>query len=118
MHIFIVLFSLWYTTSMLSLRHDGFEGEPRLHIKYKEVEAWIAQVPQPSPTQARDWQLWVRQQTGLPASTNKSPLRLAIESQLRAWLLERYHRCLFTLSFAELCKAARREAVRTSSSTH
>jgi hypothetical protein len=33
-----------------------------------------------------------------------------IESHLRAWLLRRYRRCLFTLRFAELCAIAEREA--------
>src|SRR3982750_349058 len=36
--------------------------------------------------------------------TQKSPTRLLIESQLRAWVLRRCGRCLPTLAFAELVR--------------
>lgn len=94
---------------MLLLRHDGFEGKARIHIAYKDCEAWIARVPRHSPSQGRDWQLWVRTVPGLPARTTKSQGRLAIESHLRAWLLQRYRRCLFAMRFHDLCRIAERE---------
>ena len=95
---------------MLSIRYDGFENELRLHIRFPGVEAWISQIPRRHPDQKVNWQIWVRHKPGLSARTGKSPLRLEIESRLRAWLLRRYKRCLRTLDFAELCAIAEREA--------
>lgn len=95
---------------MLTLRHDGYEGEIRLHVLAPSGEAWIAQVPRRFPEERRDWRLWVRAKPGLPPRTGKSPLRLEIESRLRAWLLRRYRRPLFTLTFEELCALAERES--------
>ena len=40
----------------------------------------------------------------------KCPLRLEIESRLRAWVLARYHRPLATLNFAELLAIAEHAA--------
>ena len=94
---------------MLSLRHNGFEGELRLYIRYEGTEAWISQVLRQHPDQKINWVIWVRKNPGLPARTGKSPLRLEIESRLRAWLLRRYRRCLFTLDFADLRRIAERE---------
>ncbi len=95
---------------MLTPRYHGFENELRLHIKYEGAEAWIAHIPRRDPDQVVNWQLWVRAKPGQPARTDKSPLRLAIESRLRAWLLRRYRRCLRTLDFAQLRAIAEREA--------
>jgi hypothetical protein len=92
---------------MLSLRHDTFTNETRLYIHTKRGEAWIARKLRQHPEERVNWRIWVRYQPGLPARTGKSPRRLLIESELRAW---RYHRCLFTLRFEELCRIAEREA--------
>src|SRR4051812_47332565 len=51
-----------------------------------------------------DWRLWVEYH-GKP-SLGKSPTRLLIESQLRAWVLRQSKRCLATLNFAELQRLA------------
>jgi hypothetical protein len=87
---------------MLSLGREHFTGELRLYIRCERGEAWIAQIPRTNPEQKINWAIWVRPRAGAAARTSKSPLRLAIESQLRAWLLRRYQRCLRTLNFAEL----------------
>jgi hypothetical protein len=94
---------------MLSLRHDTFTNETRLYIHTKHGEAWIARKPRQHPDERVNWRIWVRQ-PGLPAQTGKSPRRLLIESELRAWLLRRYKRCLRTLSFDHLCAIAAHEA--------
>ena len=94
---------------MLTLRHNGFEGETRLYILVPRGEAWIARVPRRSPEERCNWRLWVRHGSGIPPRTGKSPLQLEIESRLRAWLLRRYRRPLFTLTFEELCTLAERE---------
>ena len=94
---------------MLYSRFHGFENECRLHIRFEGAEAWIAQIPRSHPDQKINWVIWVRKSPSLPARTGKSPLRLEIESRLRAWLLRRYRRCLFTLDFANLRRIAERE---------
>ena len=99
---------------MLSPRFHGFENEIRLHIRYDGAEAWISRIPRRFPDQRIDWQLWVRPKPGHPAYASKSPLRLEIESKLRAWLLRRYRRCLRTLDFAALCAIALRETTASS----
>ncbi len=48
--------------------------------------------------------MWVERQ-GKP-SLAKSPTRLFIESQLRAWVLRQSKRCLATLTFDELKRLA------------
>ena len=69
------------------------------------VEAWIS--PRPAGSRSgTDWALWVRRGAA-PATSEKCPLRLEIESRLRAWLLRRYRRRLFATSFRELCEVAR-----------
>jgi hypothetical protein len=93
---------------MLFLGRENFIGEPRVYIEYRGVEAWIAKRPL-FGNPGRDWQLWVRRGPGFPARTGKSPVRLAIESRLRAWILSRYKRPLFTLRFDELCRIAEHE---------
>jgi hypothetical protein len=95
---------------MLSLRHSSDNGETRLYIRVERGEAWIAPRAGRSTGEICDWLLWVRATPSVPATTTKTPVRLAIESRLRAWLLRRYHRCLFTLRFDELCAIAEREA--------
>jgi hypothetical protein len=91
---------------MLVRRYNNFLGETRLYIQTKHGEAWIARIVRSSPEQHIDWNIWVRERPGEPGRTRRSPRRLAIESQLRAWLLRRYKRCLRTLDFAALCHIA------------
>jgi hypothetical protein len=90
---------------MLSLGRDNFTGEVRVYIADQRAEAWIAKRPLFS-NPGRDWQLWVRRHEGFPARTGKSPVKIAIESHLRTWVLSRYKRTLFSLWFEELCRIA------------
>src|SRR3712207_6100184 len=98
---------------MLSLSRENFTGELRVYVEYRGVEAWIAKRPL-FRNPGRDWQLWVRRTPGFPARTGKSPMRVALESHLKAWLLAQYHRSLYTLTFAELCRIAERTRRNTS----
>ncbi len=50
--------------------------------------------------------------TGKNLTLENCPARLEVQSLLRAWLIQRYRKPLFTLSFAELCDIARRSEVR------
>jgi hypothetical protein len=103
---------------MLTYRYHDFLGEDRLYIRYEGAEAWIAHIPRRNPDQKINWAIWVRPRPGAAARTSKSPLRLLIESQLRAWLLRRYKRCLRTLDFAELRRVAERESGRRCDVAH
>jgi hypothetical protein len=98
--------------SMLDPGRENFTGELRLYIHSKHGKAWIGAVSRRSPDDRINWCIWVHHQPGLPARTCKSPRRLLIESELRSWLLRRYRRCLFTLTFAELCRIAEHESER------
>ncbi len=54
--------------------------------------------------------LWVRQ--GERLTLENCPQRLEVQSLLRAWLLQKYRRPLFLMSFEELCGVARSKEVR------
>jgi hypothetical protein len=84
---------------MLSAQRDSHTGQRWLFIRQKLCEAWISPSPSVRPG-ASDWLLWIRR--GDCPSLAKCQLRLEIESRLRAWLLQRFHRRLSELSFAEL----------------
>src|SRR3954451_15339695 len=90
---------------MLRLSHN----QHQLDIKSSYGRAWIEHFPKLSDDLERlgeipDWRLWV-ERAGKP-SLSKSPTRLLIESQLRAWVLRQSKRCLATLSFSELTRLA------------
>ena len=91
---------------MLSVRHNRLTGGCELHLHDVPVEARIVPLGRAHARGACDWQLWVAKVPGSPATLDKSPTRLAIESRLRAWLVRHYHRCLFTMSFGQLCSVA------------
>src|SRR4051794_9852816 len=81
-----------------------------LSIDSPYARAWIEHYPKLSENLERlgeipDWRLWV-EVLGKRPSLSKSPTRLLIESQLRAWVLRQGKRCLATLSFAELLRLA------------
>src|SRR5919205_1839076 len=84
-------------------------NQHRLDVIRSYGRAWIEHYPKLSENLERlgeipDWRLWV-ERNGKP-SLSKSPTRLLIESQLRAWVLRQSKRCLATLSFAELTRLA------------
>src|SRR3954454_634853 len=90
---------------MLVLSHN----QHQLDIQSPYGRAWIEHYPKLSDDLERlgeipDWRLWV-ERAGKP-SLSKSPTRLLIESQLRAWVLRQSKRCLVTLSFDELLRLA------------
>jgi hypothetical protein len=92
---------------MLSLEHNSFTGEVRLLIQSDLAEAWLSYYPPHfNPFDRHDWRLWVRRHAVEPALARKTPTRLLIESRLRAWLLQRFHRRLRDLRFEELCHIA------------
>src|SRR5215212_2615441 len=92
---------------MLSLEHSTMTGEVRLVVTTGIARAWISYYPpQFDPRDRHDWRLWVKRHPDEPALARKSPTRLAIESRLRAWLLQRFRRRLRDLRFAELCQIA------------
>ena len=91
---------------MLSLT----DNQHQLAIDSPYGRAWIEHYPRLGDDLQRlgeipDWRLWV-QLHGRPASVQKSPTKLLVESQLRAWVLRRCGRCLPTLTFAELVRIA------------
>jgi hypothetical protein len=93
---------------MLSLHHHPQTGQEYLTIRNDFAKAWIEHYPRLGDHlehlgEIPDWRLWVAP-PGRPASRQKSPTRLLIESQLRAWVLRRCGRCLPTLTFAELVR--------------
>src|SRR5919202_298253 len=92
---------------MISLENNPSVGEKRLIIHTGIAPAWISYYPpQFDPRDRHDWRLWVKRHPNEPALARKSPTRLAIESRLRAWLLQRFHKRLSDLRFAELCAIA------------
>src|SRR3954447_17388325 len=85
------------------------DNQHQLDIASPYGRAWIEHYPRLGDHLERlgeipDWRLWVEYH-GKP-SLIKSPTRLLIESQLRAWVLRQSKRCLATLSFAELQRLA------------
>jgi hypothetical protein len=93
---------------MISLHHHPQTGQEYLTIRNDFAKAWIEHYPRLGDElehlgEIPDWRLWVAL-PGRPASRQKSPTRLLIESHLRAWVLRRCGRCLPTLSFAELVR--------------
>jgi hypothetical protein len=82
----------------------------QLDIVSSHGRAWIEHYPKLGDNLERlgeipDWRLWV-ERPGRLASLSKSPTRLLVESQLRAWVLRQSKRCLATLTFAELVRLA------------
>ena len=92
---------------MLRAWHHPKTGEVRLYVRDVPVEAWITPGASHGSVRGTDWSLWVR--SGERRTAEKSPTRLAVESRLRAWLLSRCGRPLYTLRFRELAKIARGE---------
>src|SRR3569832_382782 len=95
---------------MLNLHHHPKTGQLYLAIRNDFARAWIEHYPRLGDElehlgEIPDWRLWVAP-PGRPASRLKSPTRLLIESQLRAWVLRRFHKRLSDLRFAELCRIA------------
>ena len=81
----------------------------QLDIASPYGRAWIEHYPRLGDHLERlgeipDWRLSVEYH-GKP-SLAKSPTRLLIESQLRAWVLRQSKRCLATLTFDELMRLA------------
>jgi hypothetical protein len=73
------------------------QNQHQLDIVSSYGRAWIERYPKLSDQLERlgeipDWRLWVKE-SGKAPSHAKSPTRLLIESQLRAWVLRCYHRC-------------------------
>src|SRR3954447_19275172 len=92
---------------MLSLHHEPETGQVRLVIRNAFAEAWIAYWPRLTSElehvhEPHDWRLYVRRAPHLPPWAGKSPTNLMIESRLRAWLLQRFHRRLSDLRFEQL----------------
>src|SRR3954469_19225155 len=86
------------------------DNHHQLDIDSPYARAWIEHYPKLSDNLERlgeisDWRLW-GEVPGRPASLSKSPTRLLIESQLRAWVLRQSKRCLATLTFNELQRLA------------
>src|SRR3954470_7430720 len=95
---------------MLNLRHHPQTGHLYLTIRNDFARAWIEHYPRLGDSlehlgEIPDWRLWVAP-PGRPASRQKSPTKLLIESRLRGWVLRRCGRCLPTLSFAQLVRLA------------
>jgi hypothetical protein len=85
-------------------------NQHQLDIQSQYGRAWIEHYPRLSGELQRlgeipDWRLWLHE-PGKAPSLSKSPTRLLIESQLRAWVLRQSKRCLVTLSFNELKRLA------------
>jgi hypothetical protein len=96
---------------MLTLEHDIGTGAPKLMIRNPYAAAWISAYRRLTPglqhrNEVANWRLWVQRQPNLPPRAGKSPTSLLIESRLRAWLLQRFHRRLRDLRFEELCAIA------------
>ena len=84
-------------------------SQHQLDIASPYGRAWIEHYPQLGEHLERfgeipDWRLWVEYYS--KPSLAKSPTRLLIESQLRAWVLRQSKRCLATLTFVELMRLA------------
>src|SRR3954464_3315469 len=95
---------------MLIVRHHPQTGHLYLIIRNDFARAWVEHYPRLGDSlehfgEIPDWRLWVAP-PGRPASRQKSPTRLLVESQLRAWVLQRSGRGLPTLVFAELVQLA------------
>lgn len=99
----------WYNEGMLVSRYNRLSKRWELQLRGVPVEARITPAEWRVES-TRDWQLWVAQAPGLPATLEKSPMRLSIESRLRAWLLRRYRCRLWASRFATLYRIAEREA--------
>jgi hypothetical protein len=95
---------------MLSFEHNTMTGKVRLPVRTGIVEAWISYYPPAlKPYDRQDWRLYVRHRPSEPPRTGKSETFLLVESRLRAWLLQHFHRRLRDLSFEELLAIAQRE---------
>src|SRR4051794_18737641 len=99
---------------MLIVRHHPQTGQLYLIIRNDFARAWIEHYPRLGDQlehlgEIPDWRLWGAP-PGRPASRQKSPTRLLIESQLRAWVLRRFRRRLSNLRFEQLRQIAEWEA--------
>lgn len=92
------------------LRYNRLSGRRELHLRGVAVEARIVSAERTAEG-ARDWQLWVARVPCSPATLEKSPMRLLVESRLRSWLLSRYRCRLLASRFATLCRIAEREGL-------
>src|SRR5687768_10657624 len=98
---------------MLHAWQHPHSGELRLYIRIRGVssEAWISPAPAQTGTnlfarRGPDWVLFVR--SGDHLTLQMCPARLQVQSLLRAWLLQKYRRPLFIMSFADLQKLAKK----------
>jgi hypothetical protein len=101
---------------MLHAWRHPHTGELRLYIQGVSVEAWISQekpagLQHPSVRHGEDWVLWVRH--GKTLTLENCPARLQVQSVLRAWLLQTYHRPLFAMRFGELHRIAQLQGARS-----
>jgi hypothetical protein len=71
-----------------------------IHSPRAGVTCWIA-YRYVYNSELQDWALFVKRH-GQPAFSRKCPLRLEIESRLRAWMLRTYRRPLASFSYREL----------------
>src|SRR3954466_9418334 len=95
---------------ILSVEPGPEIGQVRLAIRNDFAKAWIEYYPRLGDQlehlgEIPDGRLWVKL-PDRPASRQKSPTRLLIESQLRAWVLRRFQRRLRDLRFEQLRQIA------------
>ena len=95
---------------MLVARYNKRSGRRELHLRGVAAEARIVPAERRAEG-ARDWQLWVARVPSSAATLEKPPMRLSVESRLRAWLLRRYRCRLWASRFATLCRIAEREVL-------
>src|SRR4051812_37846676 len=83
---------------MFYIDHAIQNPYPRLHLRGVQSTAWIKH--RSWHLRGIDWQLWVERKGRMTSA--KCPLRLEIESRLRAWLLRVSGLPLHTLTYTEL----------------
>ncbi len=88
---------------MLEIARQPSPTACRLIVQNVPAQVWITKKPwrYGSP----DWEFWIVRD-GAPVRA-RGQFRLEIQSRLRAWLLQRYHLRLLTLSFDELLRVAK-----------
>ena len=87
-----------YTTPMLQIAPISFKQYPRLNLQGVRATAWIEH--RSWHLRGVDWQLWIERKGRM--TSVKCPLRLEVESRLRAWLLRVSGMPLATLTYTEL----------------
>jgi hypothetical protein len=87
-----------YTASMLQIDPAIQTAYPRLYLQGVKAAAWIDH--RSWHLRGCDWQLWIERKGRMTSA--KCPLRLEVESRLRAWLLRVSGLPLHTLTYTEL----------------